>query len=163
MKKKKEALAVVVTAALLAALLHGAGWLLLPYADYNGTDWRRYAREPENSVDVLYVGSSLVFCDLDPVGIYGRCGVTGFNVAGPQQSMAISSGLSLLGAVRAPLVLWPALGAAVLPRPAPQPAKHSAAARITRAAILILFSFFLCIPGFIVHPPSDNYWDECAS
>lgn len=90
MKKKKEALAVVVTAALLAALLHGAGWLLLPYADYNGTDWRRYAREPENSVDVLYVGSSLVFCDLDPVGIYGRCGVTGFNVAGPQQSMAIS-------------------------------------------------------------------------
>lgn len=90
MKKKKEALAVVVAAALLAALLHGAGWLLLPYADYNGTDWRRYAREPENSVDVLYVGSSLVFCDLDPVGIYGRCGVTGFNVAGPQQSMAIS-------------------------------------------------------------------------
>lgn len=90
MKKRSEVWAILLSALLLAAALLGAGELLLPWQDYNGTDWRCYAREPENTLDLLYVGSSLVFCDVDPVKIYADSGLTGFVVAGPEQSMAIS-------------------------------------------------------------------------
>ena len=90
MKRRSEGWAILLAGVLLALALLGASWLLLPRADYNGTDWRSYVREPENTVEVLYVGSSLVFCDVDPVKIYADSGITGFVAAGPEQSMAIS-------------------------------------------------------------------------
>ena len=90
MKGKAERRAILLSALLLCLLLLGAGWLLLPYEDYNGTDWRAFRAEPENTVDVLYIGSSLVFCNIDPTAVYLESGLTGYVVAGPEQSVPIS-------------------------------------------------------------------------
>ena len=46
--------------------------------------------EPENSVQVLFVGSSIVFCDIVPAVIFQETGITSYLVAGPQQTMPIA-------------------------------------------------------------------------
>ena len=74
---------------LLAGLLIGA--LSLAFrplrADY-GAVWGLYLAEPEDSLDYLYLGSSYAYCDVDPAVIYDRTGLTGYVLAGPEQTLS---------------------------------------------------------------------------
>ena len=74
---------------LLAGLLIGA--LSLAFrplrVDY-GAVWGPYLAEPEDSLDYLWLGSSYAYCDVDPVVIYDQTGLTGYVLAGPEQTLS---------------------------------------------------------------------------
>lgn len=90
MKKWKEpvfAVAFVLTAALLLGF---AGNVLRPaHTDY-GSTWREYLCEPENSIDVLFLGSSYAYCDWNPGVMYAESGLTGYVMGGSEQTPALT-------------------------------------------------------------------------
>ena len=90
MKKRLETISILLSAVLLALLLLLAGWLLLPREFQSGIDWAEYKKEPENSIDVLYSGSSMTFCDIAPATVYEHSGITGYVIAGPEQTIPVS-------------------------------------------------------------------------
>ncbi|MBR1456189.1 MAG: hypothetical protein IJ594_03390 [Oscillospiraceae bacterium] len=90
MNRRRECISILLALALLLALLLAAGWALVPELYISGTNWKRYRSEPAQSVDAIFVGSSMVFCDVAPGVIYENSGVTSYVVAGPEQSMAAS-------------------------------------------------------------------------
>ncbi len=90
MKKRQEIFFILLSAVLLVVLLLVAGWVLLPRDYQAGIDWAEYKKEPENSIDVLYVGSSMTFCDIAPATVYEHSGITGYVIAGPEQTIPVS-------------------------------------------------------------------------
>ena len=76
--------------ALLVAFVLCAGHLLPPARTDYGATWNMYLQEPEDSVDVLFVGSSLVYCDVIPAVIYEETGLTSYIMAGPEQTLSLS-------------------------------------------------------------------------
>ncbi|MCI8651274.1 MAG: hypothetical protein HFF05_02360 [Oscillospiraceae bacterium] len=90
MKKWKEplwALAFLLTAAL--ALNFTADVLRPAHTDY-GSTWDAYLCEPENSIDVLFLGSSYAYCDWNPGAMYAASGLTGYVMGGSEQTPAIT-------------------------------------------------------------------------
>ncbi|MCI9265002.1 MAG: hypothetical protein HFF06_10610 [Oscillospiraceae bacterium] len=80
-------LAFVLTAALL---LHVCGNVLRPlHTDY-GSTWSAYLAEPENSLDVLFLGSSYAYCDWNPAVMYEASGLTGYVMGGSEQTPGIT-------------------------------------------------------------------------
>ncbi|HPB18197.1 MAG TPA: hypothetical protein PK870_11130, partial [Clostridia bacterium] len=57
--------------------------------DY-GSTWGSYLKEPKNSIDVMFFGSSLVYCNVVPSVIYEKSGITSYVMAGPEQTMPIT-------------------------------------------------------------------------
>ena len=49
--------------------------------NYVGTNISGYYAEPKNSIDVLYVGNSSVFCGISPMEIWNEYGITGYDIA----------------------------------------------------------------------------------
>lgn len=79
---------VEIIAFLLAlALLIGAccylGYLYMPERQDTGATWHKYLKEPKESVDVMFVGSSLAYCDIIPARIYEETGLTSYVLAAP--------------------------------------------------------------------------------
>jgi len=56
-------------------------------SDY-GSTWGAYLCEEENSVDVLYLGSSYAYCDWNPGVIYDETGLTGYVMGGSEQTLS---------------------------------------------------------------------------
>lgn len=52
--------------------------------------WADYLAQPRDSMDYLYLGSSYVYCDVDPAAVEDASGLRGFAMAGPEQTMGIS-------------------------------------------------------------------------
>lgn len=76
---------------LLALLLLAAASVLLrPPQETYGSTWRAWRAEPPNSIDVLYLGSSCAYCDIDPVEIYRNSGLTGYVMGGSEQTMSLT-------------------------------------------------------------------------
>lgn len=78
---------------LLLALLifcHFAGNVLTTKRLDYGATWGMYLKEPENTVDVLFYGSSLAYCDIAPPVMYDETGVAAYVMAGPEQSFSIT-------------------------------------------------------------------------
>ena len=90
MDKKKEARSVLAALLVFFLLFQGAGFLLLPELDISGTNWKSYKKEPHNGIQVMFVGSSVVFCDVSPAAVYKASGITSYLITGPQQTMPIS-------------------------------------------------------------------------
>ncbi len=93
MRKKRvilELAAIAVAAALLFAVLAVAGAAAVPFGNGFGATWDSYRAEEPDSADVLYFGSSMVYCDVAPAVVYDETGLTGFVMAGPEQTMAIT-------------------------------------------------------------------------
>lgn len=86
----RRLLAVLLFLALAAGLLTLAGAVLRPPQVSYGSTWRAYEAEPEDTMDVLYFGSSYAYCDFDPVEIYRNSGLTGYVMAGSEQTMALT-------------------------------------------------------------------------
>ena len=96
MKKAKqkrfivEAIAAVLTVALLAVCLSWCGSALMPARNDSGAVWKDYLAEEKNSVDVLFFGSSIAYCDVIPAEIYRQSGITSFVMAGPEQTPPVT-------------------------------------------------------------------------
>ena len=90
MNKKKEVRSILIALFALLILLQGAGYLLTPELDVSGTNWKSYKNEPENSIQVMFVGSSAVFCNIAPAVVYETSGITSYLITGPEQTMPIS-------------------------------------------------------------------------
>ena len=95
MEKRKPALGLWLLAFFLALLLFLSltwllGWLLMPQRKEYGSLWEQYLQEPENSVDVLFLGSSIVYCDVAPGWIWEESGLRSWVMAGPEQTMALT-------------------------------------------------------------------------
>lgn len=87
MKKRRWIAAAVVSVLLFVTLSYTAGWLLMPPRVNYGSTWSRYLQEPENSIDVLYFGSSLTYCNIAPAVIWENTGITSYLMAGPEQTV----------------------------------------------------------------------------
>lgn len=80
-------IAFLLTAALLLGL---AGRVLRPgHTDY-GSTWAEFLCEPEDSIDVLFLGSSYAYCDWNPGVMYAESGLTGYVMGGSEQVPAIT-------------------------------------------------------------------------
>jgi len=85
-----ELAALLLTAALLAAGLYQAGIALMPGRDDFGSTWGDFLQEDRDSIDVLFFGSSMVYCDVCPGVIYDESGLTSYVMAGPEQTMPVT-------------------------------------------------------------------------
>ena len=79
------AVAFVAVAALLIGLVSTA---LRPVRVDYGAVWGPYLAEPKDSLDYIYLGSSYAYCDVDPAAVYAESGLTGYVLAGPEQTMS---------------------------------------------------------------------------
>ena len=82
--------AAVLSLAALIAACGFAGWMLIPPRGGYGATWEMYRQEPKDSVDVLFFGSSIAYCDVVPGVIWADSGVTSYVMAGPEQTLPIS-------------------------------------------------------------------------
>lgn len=92
MKKEtgKELCAIVLLVALLLGFAAFGSALLIPKRQNYGSTWGRYLKEQENSVDVLFFGSSISYCDVVPPVIWEQAGIASYVMAGPEQTLPIT-------------------------------------------------------------------------
>lgn len=90
MKKIREFFAVVLALGLFAGMTYGAGRLLLPVRTVFGATWRQFRQEEADSLDVLFFGSSVVYCDVVPAVIWQQSGLTSYVMAGPEQPLPVT-------------------------------------------------------------------------
>jgi len=83
------ALAVSAAALLLALILLTR--LLTPKQHDYGATWGHFLQEEPDSVDVLFLGSSMVYCDVVPALFWQESGLTAYVMAGPEQTIPISA------------------------------------------------------------------------
>lgn len=89
-RNRREPLFALALALCAALLLHLAGAALRPAHDTYGSTWRAYLAEPPQSVDVLYLGSSYAYCDINPAVLYDETGLTGYVMGGSEQTLALT-------------------------------------------------------------------------
>ena len=88
--RKREALALAVSLLVLALILSFLTRLLTPKQHDFGSTWGHYRAEEEDSLDLLFFGSSLVYCDVVPAVIWEETGLTGYVMAGPEQTLPMT-------------------------------------------------------------------------
>ena len=89
-QKRKELVWAVVFLLLTALLIHFAANVLRPVQNIYGSTWQAFLDEPEDSLDVIYLGSSYAYCDVNPSLVYESSGLTGFVMAGGEQPLSIT-------------------------------------------------------------------------
>ncbi len=83
-------------AALLCAVLAvalGLGLLtrlLIPKRHDFGSVWGHFLEEEEHSIDVLFYGSSMVYCDVVPAVLWRETGLSAYVMAGPEQTIPMT-------------------------------------------------------------------------
>ncbi|MBQ1678421.1 MAG: hypothetical protein II062_02670 [Oscillospiraceae bacterium] len=75
---------------LLWAALFQLGCAMMPERSTYGAVWSSYLQEEENTVDVLFLGSSRAYCNVIPARIYEDTGVSSYVMAGPSQTVSLS-------------------------------------------------------------------------
>ena len=96
MKHKKmwrrlyELLVLTLTVILVWTALFQLGFWLMPQRVTFGAVWSSYLEEPEDSLDLLILGSSRAYCDVIPARIYQQTGVTSFVNCGPSQTASLT-------------------------------------------------------------------------
>lgn len=88
--KKKEWMWAVAFLLLTAVLVHVVAGVLRPAYTTYGSTWQAFLAEPEDSLDVIYLGSSVAYCDINPTVVYQNSGLTGFVMAGGEQPLSIT-------------------------------------------------------------------------
>lgn len=88
--RKREALALVVSLLVLALALSFLTRLLTPKQHDFGSTWGHYEAEDKDSLDLLFFGSSLVYCDVVPAVLWDETGLTGYVMAGPEQTIPMT-------------------------------------------------------------------------
>ena len=89
-KKWKYRIAFLLAALLFVFLTWEGARYLRPQRKTFGSMWEQYLAEPEESLDVLMVGSSIVYCDVIPAAVWEESGIKSYVMAGPEQTIPIS-------------------------------------------------------------------------
>lgn len=76
-------------AALLSFVVYSSR-IVTPKRYEYGANFGAFAQEEKDSFDVLFFGSSLVYCNLIPSVIYDDSGISGYILAGPYQTTAMT-------------------------------------------------------------------------
>ena len=87
MRKKLKLILVLLLIVVTMTGVNLLGQRLMPYRSNFGSTWASYLQEEENSLDVLFFGSSLVYCDVVPAVIWENTGLRSYVMAGPEQTM----------------------------------------------------------------------------
>ena len=90
MKKRRELLAILLAAAVFVGVTYSAAWLLIPVRTNYGSTWESYRQEERDSIDVLFFGSSMVYCDVVPAILWEETGLRSYVMAGPEQTVPIT-------------------------------------------------------------------------
>lgn len=90
MKKHREIIAIILAVVLFLLLCFSAAGLLIPFRSEYGVNWSSYVEEESDSIDVLFFGSSMSYCNIVPAVIYEHSGLSSYVVAGPEQTIPIS-------------------------------------------------------------------------
>ncbi|MDR1735447.1 MAG: hypothetical protein LBR85_01070 [Oscillospiraceae bacterium] len=85
-EKKKELVALLCLAAALAIFSAVIGGVLTPKRVGYGANLKYLRAEPSNSIDVVYMGSSVAYCDIIPSEVE-LSGKTAYVLAGPEQTL----------------------------------------------------------------------------
>lgn len=89
MRKLKPTIAFTAALIIFFAVSWTAAWLLMPPRTVYGSTWDSYLSEEPESVDLLFFGSSLAYCDVIPAVIYEESGLSSYVLAGPEQTVPI--------------------------------------------------------------------------
>lgn len=81
---KKELLALLASLLVITLVLGAASALCSPKRHDYGSDWGEYLQEEEDTIDVLFVGSSLTYCNIIPAIFWEETGLTAWDVTGPE-------------------------------------------------------------------------------
>lgn len=87
---KKELAWAIVFLLLTALMIRFAANVLRPAQPIYGSTWQAFLAEPKDSLDVIYLGSSYAYCDVNPALVYESSGLTGFVMAGGEQPLSIT-------------------------------------------------------------------------
>ena len=87
---KRELAAFLAAAAVLGGILAGATHYLTPQQHDYGSVWGMYEQEQTDSIDVLFFGSSVTYCDVVPAVYWENSGLTAFVQAGPEQPLPLT-------------------------------------------------------------------------
>lgn len=90
MKRRRELLAAGCAALLVALVVWLAGWVFRPMRMDFGANWGGYLQEERDSIDVLFLGSSLVYCDVVPAVIWEEAEVASYVLGGPEQTIPMT-------------------------------------------------------------------------
>ena len=71
-------------------ILAGATHYLTPQQHDYGSVWGMYEQEQTDSIDVLFFGSSVTYCDVVPAVYWKNSGLTAFVQAGPEQPLPLT-------------------------------------------------------------------------
>ena len=88
--QRREGFALFLSVLFLLFCLTFLTRLTTPKQHDMGSTWGHFLEEPPNSLDILYLGSSLVYCDVVPAIIWEETGLTGYVMAGPEQPMPMT-------------------------------------------------------------------------
>jgi hypothetical protein len=83
-------IAFLIALCLFLSLTWLLGWLLMPQRKEYGSLWEQYRQEPADSLDLLFFGSSIVYCDVAPAWIWEESGLRSWVMAGPEQTMSLT-------------------------------------------------------------------------
>lgn len=89
-KTKNEIIALAVFLILFALFLSVATNILTPKRTNYGSTWGQFLKEEEKSIDVMFFGSSITYCDVIPSVIWDEIGTTSYVMAGPEQTIPFS-------------------------------------------------------------------------
>ena len=81
---KKEILAFLASLLVVFLVLSSMSLLCSPKRHNYGSDWGEFLQEEENTIDVLFVGSSLTYCNIIPAIFWENAGLTAWDVTGPE-------------------------------------------------------------------------------
>lgn len=86
----KKRIALLLFLLLLAAFLLGSSAILRPKEHHlGGIDWPSFRKEPRDSIDVLFMGSSFCFTNVIPAKIYQDTGYTAYIMGASEMPIAL--------------------------------------------------------------------------
>lgn len=89
-EKSRKILSAVAFLLILAVTVSLTAAVLRPAHVSYGSTWDVYAKEPQNSMDVLYMGGSAAYGGWNPAVIYAESGLTGYVMAGSMQPASVT-------------------------------------------------------------------------
>lgn len=81
---KKEMLALTASLLVIVLVLGAMTGLVSPKRHNYGSDWGEFLQEEEDTIDVLFIGSSLTYCNIIPAIYWEETGLTAWDVTGPE-------------------------------------------------------------------------------
>ncbi len=80
----------IVSLLMIFTVVWPLGGLLMPQRTSFGANWGGFLQAERDSCDVMFFGSSIVYCDVYPEFFSQECGRSAYVLAGPEQNMAMT-------------------------------------------------------------------------